>query len=207
MKRLLPIIVALLIATPAWAVEPINLARGLGVVGMGAGVAAAGSCEAATDYVGTKDVSGSTISVNAAVSQCFLFTASCSGTLTNGYIRHTSTSAYSAKVCVYSYDTDAPDVGDEKLGCSGNITGTTANNWDTAAMSGGTVVKDSTYWVCLFIDDDSANALDIDRDASSITYYYHSAADDYDSEPATLDGTWSASAGSANRSIYVSIGP
>jgi hypothetical protein len=78
-------------------------------------------------------------------------------------------------------------------------------------MGGGTVVKDTSYYLCLFIDDDSANALDIDGDSSttSTLWYYGTPRDDYDTPPANLDngGPWNEQGSFSNRSFYVSIGP
>ena len=202
MKRLLTLFLVLWCST-AWAVEPINLVRGFNPYVAGAGVA--GGCNVATEYVGTKDISGSYRTVGKDVVYCYVTTASCSGALNTAYIRNTYAAEYTAKVCLYVYDGDAPDAGDTKIGCSSAISGSTANQWDSAAMDGGTVVSGTSYFICVAVDNDSANTVDIDVSGTDITLYYRSLSGFYDTPPANLGGIPN-NITDKQLSIYISIG-
>lgn len=209
MKRLITVIGILLtlLAGPSWAVEPINLALASAILGgAGAGVAAA-SCSVSTDFVGTKNTASGNAATQAKdMAQCFLATASCSGTLATAYAMHANADTANGKMCLYSYDSDAPDAGDEKIGCSGNMASTDIE-WVSAAMDGGTVVSGTSYFICFFVSADSESTWTSDQsDEGSINLYYKASSGYYATPPANLGTGWS-SASLARRSWYITIGP
>ncbi len=82
---------------------------------------AASSCSVDNDEIGTR-VDTTNADTSKDVAKCFLEVADCSGTLAKGFIADYYTTTWTAKICIYSYDNDAPDDGDGRLSCSGVIT-------------------------------------------------------------------------------------
>lgn len=186
----------LVAASPAWSWSPAIQA----VVGTSSAV----TCNAASDKVGNTETDGAATAYGANTAWCYLATPSCYGPLKTASLLHTTTAAATAKVCIYSDDGDsAAGVGDLKIGCSSGMTSSAAET-ATAAMDGGTLTS-GNYWICVFVDDASANAWPIDTDNASITIYYKTASGYYDTPPANLNGMSSSS--SRMSTSYVSIGP
>jgi len=159
--------------------------------------------------LGTDNLDSTTTSLAARRADCWAATAPISGTLTTAYVAHANTSAATGKVCVYSNDGDSPDAGDVKLGCSGEIT-SSAVEWKTAAMDGGTVSLGMNYYICLFIDDGSANAFSVDRSSTNGILYYKTNQLFYDTPGDTLYNAsvgWTTFANSPIKSVYVTITP
>ncbi len=156
--------------------------------------------------LGTDNISGFPISLVANRADCWAVQAPSTGTLTAAYAKHSNTSEATAKVCVYSHDGDAPDAGDLKLGCSGAIT-SSVDEWKSAAMDGGSVISGSNYYMCMFVDNDSANAFSVGSSSNTSTIYYKTISGLYDAPGDTLLTAWSSAMGQRIKSVYVTITP
>jgi hypothetical protein len=157
--------------------------------------------------MGTDNTDGTLQSMVANRADCWSVQAPVSGTLTSAYVRHGDTSEATAKVCAYVNDGDPPDAGDTILGCSSAIT-SSAVEWATASMDGGSVTQGQNYYMCLFVDDASANAFSVDKSAANTTVYYKTQSGLYDTPGTSLyTGTGWSSYTAPQRSVYVTVGP
>ncbi len=183
---------------------------GLGSITIGSGGTATlgRSAPLTGSNMGTDNTDGVLSSLVANRADCWSVQAPISGTLTTAYVAHGNTSEATAKVCVYTNDGDSPDAGDLKLGCSGAIT-SSAVEWKSSNMDGGSVVSGLNYYMCLFIDDNSANAFSVDKSSINTTLYYKTNTGFYDTPGDTLYNAstgWS-NASTTTRSVYVSVTP
>lgn len=199
MKRIL----LLLLLLPALCFAgDMELAR-MGPMMLGGSRPATASCDLASDILGTKADGGSPVGRAAGTAFCFLHTPTCYGPMNTAYVKHVNTSEASVKICVYSDDgDDAADSGDSKVGCTAGLTSSTVE-WKSGAISG--TLTSGKYWVCMFVDDDSANAWTGDQDTNTVTIYYDGSSDGYDTELDNLAEV-SGSASAPNMSIYITIG-
>lgn len=120
-----------------------------------------------------------------------LFTASCTGDLTDAhlFLRYSGTDY--AKVCIYEEgDTDTtPDAQDSLVACSAIITGISSSTWYSNTFSSGTLTKDHKYWILIAPDTTYwSNTYDtysgVDVWTGSASYY---------GEPSDMGtGTWPA---------------
>jgi len=188
---------------------------GAGTSGLGTMVIGSGGTVTLGTYtqlpggnLGTDNIDGVIESLAKNRADCWAVQAPASGTLTAAYVAHGNTSEATAKVCVYSHDGDAPDAGDVKLGCSGAVTSSSVE-WATSNMDGGAVTTGLNYYMCLFVDDGSANTFSVDKSSTNTTIYYKTSSGFYDTPGDTL---FNASKGWNNytapqRSVYVTITP
>jgi hypothetical protein len=171
------------------------------------GSGGAPACNAASDKLGTDDISGSAANRAKDMAYCALFTPSCYGTLTNAYVRHADTSESSAKVCVYSDDGNGiVGSGDLKIGCSNDITSSSVE-FASAAMDGGTLTGGS-YWVCTFIKADATNTFSLDTNSTLSNTFFKGSSGYYATPPDNLGGIPSYAYFTMNSlSVYVTVGP
>jgi hypothetical protein len=183
---------------------------GLGTMTIGSGgTATLGRSEPLTGVnMGTENTDGVLTSLVQNRSDCWSVQAPISGTLTTAYVAHGNTSEATAKVCVYTNDGDSPDAGDLKLGCSGAIT-SSAVEWKSSNMDGGSVVSGQNYYMCIFIDDNSTNAFSIDKSTTNTTIYYKTNPVLYDNPGNTLYNVYGGWSNYTHpmRSVYVTITP
>jgi len=181
---------------------------GLGTMTIGSGgTVTLGNTVLTGANMGTENLDGVIESLAKNRADCWAVQAPASGTLTAAYVAHGNTSEATAKVCVYSHDGDAPDAGDLKLGCSGAIT-SSAVEWKSSNMDGGSVATGINYYMCLFVDNDSANTFSVDKSSTNTTVYYKTNSGLYDTPGTTLAGAngWN-NYSAPQRSVYVSITP
>lgn len=190
MKRLL--IALLLLAAPAWAEEPFNLARMSGPM-LGAGGSAA-VCTESTPSVDNSEIgylSVGAASANGTVGRmyCSLYAADCTGTLgtANIYISDAGV-VLNTKISVYSTtdtsSSSAPTNGalvgaSSAIGSNGNST----PMWKSSVTSGGSVTSASKYWLCYHTDDAGSPAFYYD---SGLNRYYTTVDGAYTTPPSTL---------------------
>ena len=117
---------------------------------------AGGSCDPATNEIGTRTASTDHYGfITSTQAICVQWTADCTGTLGYAYAYHYGASAGTGKICAYS-EADAdiePDASDLLLGCSGEFTSSTDQEWaKSASKVAGSVAVTSgtTYWLCLY---------------------------------------------------------
>jgi hypothetical protein len=172
----------------------------LGSGGSGGG----SSCSPTTDKLGTTNTAGSPPSIAKDTVYCSLYTPSCYGSLQKAYVAHAGTASSSGKVCAYSDDGDSiANVGDLKIGCSGDIT-SGSTEWAYSDMDGGTLASGS-YWVCFAVKSDAANAFALDRSVTTVPVAYKTSSGFYASPPDTLNGLNTTSL--AGFSTYITVGP
>jgi hypothetical protein len=158
--------------------------------------------------MGTENKDGVLLSMAKGRADCWVVQAPATGSLTTAYVAHGNTSEATARVCVYSNDGDAPDAGDAKLGCSGAVTSSSVE-WATSNMDGGSVVSGQNYFMCMFVDNDSANTFSVDKSSTNTNMYYKTGTLFYDTPGATLFNTtvsWNVYT-DPQRSVYVTITP
>ncbi len=169
---------------------------------------AASSCSVDNDEIGTR-VDTTNADTSKDVAKCFLEVADCSGTLAKGFIADYYTTTWTAKICIYSYDNDAPDDGDGRLSCSGVITGdaTSGVTWVSADMdTAESVTQGTSYWKCIFVNVDSADVLNGRTNSGKTgTLYYMGASGFYADPPEDLSGTWNTTESDPVTSAYVTI--
>lgn len=212
MKRLL--IALLLLAAPAWAGEPFNLAR-MNPAVLGAGVSAAGSgCSEANDEIGNKNTVSAAVYTKDTLF-CNIHTADCSSKTKTAYLYSTNADPGStATVCIYDCpDGDtcdgsaAPTANAVKRSCSGSLADE-VTTWVSAAMDTAySVTKDKAYWIC-FSNDGSTSAWNgqYTSGAARFTRACSNCGANAASMPSTLDGTWTGPTADRNMSVYVTIG-
>jgi hypothetical protein len=183
----------------------------IGAPGAGKGTIYFANYVAPSGMTGTNNISAATtVGLSIGRSDCWSVSASATGTLTTAYIHHADTNTASAKVCVYSNDGDSPDAGDSKLGCSSAITPSTIG-WSSAAMSGGSVSTGTSYYLCVFTDDDNTKYFRMSQTdaAPTSSVYYRTDGDFFDTEDADLyyaGSGWNIDTlRTAHRSVYVTI--
>jgi hypothetical protein len=205
MKKVLTLFFILWCST-AWAVEPINLARGFNPYVAGSTGGAAASCSEATNEVGLRDEGTDTRTLAPDIAVCYEATADCTGTLGTGYAYHNNTTAANVKTCVFLKGTNPDTNGtNTKVGCSSSIAGGTSTGWKTSAMDGGSVTGTASYWVCIFVESGGSD-FEIKAGDGTYTFWYLTGSGYYASPPANLyNVSFSSSAASAYRNFYVTI--
>lgn len=174
------------------------------VIVLGGTTEAAATCNVSTDELGIRSEDASTIAGTNNNIYCHLHTPECSGKLYTANLRHSSTDAENAKVCVYLDDGDSDtDSGDTLVECSGAIASGSTTGWKNAAMATNPAVSTgSNYWVCL-----------VNEDSTSWDSYYvasgtrkqKTCSGCYASPPENLDGTWSSATSSRDMYVLVSL--
>ena len=76
-------------------------------------------------------------------------------------------------------------------------------------MDGGSVTTGASYYMCLFVDNDSANTFSVDKSSTNTTVHVRTSSGMYDNMDSTL---YNPAAGWNNwllpqRSVYVTITP
>jgi hypothetical protein len=169
--------------------------------------------------VGDSTVEASSTTQGATVQVLYRAQATQSGSLSKAYVYdYDPDYGMNIKVCVYLSTSSAPvtnSTADALVGCSTAITtsdyGLSAK-WlpadppNGATMSGGTVTKDSYYWIAVIQSDAGA---DIHKNyTTTATAYYRVESGWLASPPATLNGkTMSTAASSGPMSVYVTTTP
>jgi hypothetical protein len=192
--------ILLLFAVPCYALNPFQAF----MMSAGASGAAAPACNPASNEVGDRtDYGTEHIDFSADTLYCFLYTADCSGTLGYAYIYHYGTATDNAKVCVYSDDGDGnADAGDTKIACSDAITASADQQYQSSGKLGGSVIKDTNYWVCVIPD---STGFDVTRTASGYrTLNWGVETGSYATPPNNLTNATSDTA-SRDFSVYVGI--
>lgn len=167
-------------------------------------------CSTATDEVGDRTEYANTNGIIEGEIDCILYVAECTGTLEYAFIRHAGTETDNCKVGVCNYDGDAPDDGDnECVWSSGDTVGDDVSEDDAwvqlSGKLGKSVVKDSSYWVCV-LGGSGGCPIRYKGSSGSQTLYYEGGFT-YASPPSNLTSPtppW-AVAGYRNMSVYVRI--
>lgn len=202
MKRLcLILFVLLLLAAPAMAEEPLQLARMSGpMLGSGGGVVAAcGNLGQTTDYGSEHtDMSGDMIF-------CQRYQAPCSGSLGYGYVHHYGTASDNCKIIVYNdagSTPGVPDSGDSKIGNTSAISASADQQYKSSEKLGGSITSGNYYWVCVVAD--PTTGWDIVRTATSANKIYYSIyTNAYTNVPTELASLMEAT--SRDISLYVEV--
>lgn len=172
------------------------------------GVPAAGGCDPASEEVGERSVLASSSGFANNAAYCTRASASCSGTLADGYYYNADSSTNDLRIAIYSDDGDnVPDSGDSLIGDTGSFSTGGVNNWVSASIGSGSVTASSVYWVCVFTP------------SSTLAYQYSNgtATETYEDTgknclasgcaDLTAVSGWSEFGGNRNISKYAEIGP
>lgn len=181
-----------------------------GVVGLSAGSGGGGcdsACDPASNEVGRRTEDFGVGTFNAGTTCAAKYVPDCDGYLDVAYIRHYGTNTATARCLVYLDDGDgAPDAGDSLIYAFSGVTNSSDGAWaaSDASTDCDQVSTESTYWVVLAVDDNSANGWAYMYYGGAGSQFYTIATNFYDSPPSTLNGSWTGPT-TRNLDIYVSL--
>ena len=159
------------------------------------------SCNAASDQVGVRATGASNATIAPQYMYCNLATADCSGDLGYAYLYHSGTNDDDAYVCIYTYDSDPPDVGDKKYKCTALMDASSSQGWiKSAAKLTGTVNNGTTYFVCVL---GGTKAWQYAYDGGAVTLYYEGTFASGPPDDLTAVDTWDTT--TRTMSVYVEI--
>jgi len=82
---------------------------------------------------------------------CFLYVPDCSGSLGTGYLYGSDDTTALAKISAFSTTDTDPDIAPtngSRIGYTAELSFDSTPAWQSAAMSGGSVVTTASYWIC-----------------------------------------------------------
>ena len=142
------------------------------------------------DEIGHITVGASSTTLSSQRMYAWLYAADCTGDLGTAYVYASSSSASDTKIVVYSTtdtDTESPPTNGTRIGYTGGITMGTVAGWVSGAMSSGSVVAGTKYWLAIDLDANSNTTLF--HDSSGISRHYVVLGgdnSDYTTPPATI---------------------
>lgn len=133
---------------------------------------------------------------------CILYTADCTGTAGTAKIIHAGTETDNCKVCMYDYDSDAPDDGDNNGLCTTGDTVDANQEYSLTGKINKAVTNTTSYWVCV-LGGTGGCPVEYNSTTGTKTLYYATGFT-YASPPTDLTGSWTSVA-SRDMAVWVEI--